>query len=139
MTANGKLDRIRDDFAADQGRLHTLMAHRNAVGDGDRVKPAGHTPALLDTLAGDIRLRIKCCVAWRTIIACRNDAHERTRDFLRGQTHGIIIASVRRALWPYRDMTARQFRFVKLMRHFELLIQARLYGFCSPKPSFSET
>ena len=35
VAAHGELDRIGDHLAADQGRLHALVAHGDAVGDGD--------------------------------------------------------------------------------------------------------
>ena len=115
------------------------MAHCDPVGDSNRIKPARHTATLFNTFSGNIRLRIKCRIARRAVVACGHDAHKWACNFLCGQTHGIIITAVWGAFWSYRDVAAGQFRFVKLMRHIELLIQARLYGFCRPKPSFSET
>jgi hypothetical protein len=35
MAAHGELDRIGDDLARHQRRLHALVAHGDAVGDGD--------------------------------------------------------------------------------------------------------
>ena len=45
VPARDQFNRVRDDLAADQGGLHALRAHRDAVGDGDRVVLDGRAPA----------------------------------------------------------------------------------------------
>jgi hypothetical protein len=52
VAARDQLDRVRDHLAADERRAHALAAHRDAVGDGDRVelerRAAGRAYAFLD-------------------------------------------------------------------------------------------
>ena len=54
VAARGELDRVGDHLAADQGGLHPLGAHRDPVGDRDRVelhrRAARRADALLDLL-----------------------------------------------------------------------------------------
>ena len=117
MAAHGEFDRIGDDFAADQAGLHPLMAHGDAVGDGDGVEAARHAAAFLDTGAGDVGLMIERGVAGRAVVTGGCDADEGAGDFLRGQAHRVIIAAMRRALGPHRDMAAGQLRFVEAVGH----------------------
>ena len=51
MAAHGEFDRIGDHFARHQRGTHALMAHGDAVGDGDGAEFAGRAARLLDALA----------------------------------------------------------------------------------------
>src|SRR5690606_34706971 len=42
LAATDGLDRVGDDLARDEAALHALGAHRDAVGDGDRLERLGH-------------------------------------------------------------------------------------------------
>ena len=115
MAAYRKLNGVCDDFTAYERGLHALMSHGNAVGNGNCVKSARHPPTLLNADARNISLGIQRRVAWRTVISCRDDPNERARNFLSGQSHGIIIAAMRRTFWPHGNMTAWQFGLVELV------------------------
>ena len=51
VAAHGELDRIGDHLAADQGRLHALVAHGDAVGHGDGGELARRAAGLGDARA----------------------------------------------------------------------------------------
>ena len=117
VAANRQLDRVRDDLAADERRLHALVAHGDAVGDGDGVEAARHAAVLLHTLACGIRLDIEQRVARRTVITRAGERDKGAIDLLFGQTHRVIIAAVRRAFGADRDVAARQPGLVEAIGH----------------------
>ena len=117
MASDRYFNRIRNDLAADQRRFHALMAHRDAVGDGDGIEPARGASARNHALAADIGLGVEGRVAGCRVVACADHADEGPRDFLLGHAHRVVVGTVRRALRPDRDMAAGELRLVKLGRH----------------------
>ena len=65
--AGDQLDRVGDDLAADQRGLHPCGAHRDAVGDRDRVelhrRAAGRPDPLLDVLGEPQVLKLQGIVS----------------------------------------------------------------------------
>ena len=108
MAADGQFDRIGDAFAGRQRRAHAVMAHGDAVGDGDGAEfargAAGGGDALLDRL----RLAHQRDIAGRGLVPAGRDADERLVDLLGGQPHRVEIGPMGRALRPLRHVTARQ-------------------------------
>ena len=62
------LNRIGNDLPTDQRGFHPLVAHGDAVGDGDGVEPARHAARFGDAQPRHIRLRIERGVARRAVI-----------------------------------------------------------------------
>ena len=108
VAAHGQLDRIRDHLARRQRGLHALVAHGDAVGDGDGAelarRAAGGGDALLDRLG----LAHQRDVAGRGFVPAGGDADERLMDLRRGQTHRVIIGAMRRALGAFGHVPAGQ-------------------------------
>ena len=77
MAAHGELDRIGDDLARDQRGLHALMAHRDAVGDGDGGEFARRAAGCRDALLGRLGLARQRDVAGRRLVPGGDDADDR--------------------------------------------------------------
>ena len=113
MRAHRQLDRIRDDLAADQRRLHAGMAHGDAVGDGDGRELARRAAGGHDALLHRLRLARQRDVARRRLVPGRHDADERLGDLLLRKPHRIEHRAVRRAGRPDRGVAAGQLGFVE--------------------------
>ena len=74
-----------------------FMAHRDAVRDGDRAEFARRAAGLLHAFLGGLRLAHQRDVAGRGFVPAGRDADERLMDFRFGQTHGVIVGTMRRA------------------------------------------
>ena len=107
MAAYRQFDRIGDHLAADQRGLHPLMAHGDTVGDGDGVEPTRHATAADHAPLRGIGLCIERGVARCRIIARARQRDEGLGDILFLDTHGVVIAAVRRALWPDGNVAGR--------------------------------
>ena len=117
VATDTQLDAVGDHLAGHQRGLHPLMAHGNAVGDGDRVEPAGRAARRDHAFARDIRLAIKQGVAGGAVIARRGDADERLANIFLGHPHRIIIAALRGALGSDADVAAGQTGFIESVGH----------------------
>ena len=84
VAAHGKLDRIRNHLAADQRRLHALVAHGDAVGDRDRGEFARGAAGLGHTALDCLRLPPQRDVAGRRLVPGGHHADERPRDVVLG-------------------------------------------------------
>jgi hypothetical protein len=111
VAAHGEFDRIGNDLTADQGGLHALVTHGDAVGDGDGAEFArgaiGVRNALLDRLGLPHQRNVARC----SFVPAARHANEGLADLLTRQPHCIIIRAVRRALRPFRYVTAGKFVF----------------------------
>ena len=117
MASDRHFNRIRNDLAADQRGLHALMAHRDAIGDGDGVEPARGAAACDHALAADIGLRVEGGVARGRVVSGADHADEGPVDLLLGHAHRVVIGAVRRALRADRDVAAGELRLVERVRH----------------------
>ena len=112
MTAHRELDRIGDDLAGDQRRLHALVTHGDAVGDGDRRELAGHAARLDHAPFGRLGLAPERDVAGRRLVPGADDTDERPRDLLRREPHGVVVRAVRRPLRADGGVPARELGLV---------------------------
>ena len=89
VAARDELDRVGDHLARDQRGAHAGRAHRDAVGDGDRVeldrRAAGGADAVLH-VHGELAL---VQVARHRLDPGRRDADERLREILVGEADGL--------------------------------------------------
>src|SRR5207302_4630352 len=91
VTARDQLDRVGAPGAADQRGLPALGAHRDAVGDRDRVEFDRRAAAGADAL-GDLLGELAVVgVAWRQLDPAVRDADERAREVLVGEAHGTEV------------------------------------------------
>jgi hypothetical protein len=106
VAAGDQLDGIRDDLPADEGGLHALRPHRDAVGDGDRVvfdrRAAGRPDAGLDALGQPAEME----VAGHDLDPGVGDAHERTGEVLVGEAHRLEHGPGGRAAGPVQQIVA---------------------------------
>ena len=82
MPADGELNRVCNDFTADKGGLHPLMAHGDAISHCYRIETARHTAALLYTHTRNVRLGIERSVAWCAVVTCGYHTDKWPRNFL---------------------------------------------------------
>ena len=68
------LDAVGDDLAADEGEVHALVAHRDAVGDGDRAELQRVAAAGVHALLRRLREPVEAQVAGRDLVPGRRDA-----------------------------------------------------------------
>ena len=108
MTAHRQLDGVGDDFARRQRGVHTAMTHGDAVGHGDGAELARGAAGGGDALLDGLRLAHQRDVAGRGFVPAGGDADEGLVDLPGRQTHRVIIRAVRRPLWTFGNVTARQ-------------------------------
>ena len=108
MAAHGELDRIGDDLARHQRRLHALVAHGDAVGDGDGAEFARRAVGGGDALLDHLRLAHQRDVAGRRLVPAAGDADQRLRDLGGRQSHRIEIGAMRRTRRTDGHMAAGQ-------------------------------
>jgi hypothetical protein len=108
MATDGQLHGIGDGFPGRQRRAHTLVAHGDAVCDGDGTELAGGAAGGRNALLDRLGLTHQGDVAGGGFIPARSDADERLVNLLGRQTHGVKVRPMRRARRPFRHMTAWQ-------------------------------
>src|SRR5690606_36671647 len=106
---------IRDEVAARERGLHALMPHGDAVRYRNGAEFARRAAALRNALLHRLRLTHERDVAGSGLVPAGRDANEGLRDFLFAEAHRVIVGTMRRALWPDRNMTAGQFRLVECL------------------------
>ena len=85
------------------------MAHRDAIGHGDGGEFARRGTGLLHANLRGLRLAGQRDIAGGGFIPAGSHTHQRLRDFLSRQFHGVVIGTMRRALRPHGGVPARQF------------------------------
>ena len=79
------LDRVAADLAADERAAHALVAHRDAVGHGDRAELEGHAAGLADARLDVLGERPQRHVAGRDLVPRVGDADLRLDPVVLGQ------------------------------------------------------
>ena len=87
-------------------RLHALVAHRDAVGDGDRGELDRDGAALAHALLRERGELVQVVVARRDLVPARGDADLRLAEVLLGEADGAEHGAGRRALGPLGDLPA---------------------------------
>src|SRR5438270_3280153 len=100
MPAHDQLDRVRDDLARDERRLHALGAHRDAVGDRDRVHLDGRPAGLADPLLHPLGLLPQVEVARHDLDPRVRDADERLLEVVVAVADGAHHGPRPRAVRP---------------------------------------
>jgi hypothetical protein len=85
MAAHGQLDRVGDRVAGGERGAHALVAHGDAVGDGDGGELARGAVRGLDAQLDRLRLAAEGDVAGRGLVPAGRDADEGLVDLLLGQ------------------------------------------------------
>jgi hypothetical protein len=98
-----QLDRVGDDLARHERRLHPLVAHADAVADGDRHELPRVAAGRQHALAGGKRLAVERRVARRRLVPRRGDADPRLVDVFVGQAHRAEERALRGALRAVGD------------------------------------
>jgi len=89
MAAHRQFDRIGDALTRWQGGLHTVVPHRDTVGDGDGAEFTWRASGSRDTLLDRLGLAHQRDVAGRSFIPAGCHADKGLMDLLRRQPHGI--------------------------------------------------
>ena len=108
MATHGQFCGIGDDFATDQRRFHALVAHGDAVGDGDGGEFPGCTAGGIDAFLDRLGLAMEGDVARRSFVPTGDDADERSVNLGFRQPHSVKERPMRRALRPLGHVTAGQ-------------------------------
>ena len=82
MAAHGQFDGVGDHLARRQRGLHAVVAHGDAVGDGDGAELARRAAGGRDALLHRLRLAHQRDVAGRGLVPAGRDADERLVDLL---------------------------------------------------------
>ena len=104
VATHGQLNRVGDQVAADQRRAHPLMAHRDAIGDGDGAELARRSTGLLDAFRHRMRLTHQRGVAGCCLVPAGRDADERLGDLATAKAHGVVVGAVRRTRRSFGHM-----------------------------------
>ena len=88
-----QLDGVGDDLAADEGRLHPLIAHGDAVTHGDGDELPGRAAAGRNAVLHAIRQTVQVDVAGRGLVPGAANPHERLIDVLVGEAHRAPIGA----------------------------------------------
>ncbi|MCY1173690.1 hypothetical protein D9M73_138570 [compost metagenome] len=97
------------------------MSHGDAIGDGYGIETTRHSAAGDDAGLRRIGLFVQLGVARRGVVAGRGERDERLGDIRLGDAHRIIIAAMRGAFGPNRNVTAGELGFVEGASHGESL------------------
>src|ERR1700730_14002083 len=106
MAAYSQLNRIGDHFPRHERRLHSLVAHCDAIGHGDCTKLARRAARRNHTPLRRLTLPHQSNVAGRGFVPAGRDANERLVNLLSGKSHGIEVGAVRRARYAFRHISA---------------------------------
>src|SRR5262249_14238762 len=107
---------IGDDLARGERGLHALMAHGDAVGDGDGAKLARRAAGSGDALLDRLGLAHQRDVAGGGLVPAARHADEGLMDLLTRETHRIIEGALWRAIRTFGHVPAGQFRFQSSLR-----------------------
>ena len=113
MAAHRQFDRVGNRLAAGQRGSHALMAHRDAVGDGDGGEFARRAVGLFDAHLGGLCLTVERDVAGRRLVPAGGNTDERLVNFRLAHAHGIVIRPMRGPRGAFCHITAGQFGFVE--------------------------
>ena len=78
--AEHRLDRVGDQFAAGQRKLHSLVAHGDAVVDADRVEDERHAAGLADALLDELANFVEMDVAGNDVRIAVADGDKRLAE-----------------------------------------------------------
>ena len=101
-----QLHRIGDHLAADQRRLHALVAHRDAVGDRDRRELDRDGAALPHAFLRERGELVQVVVAGRDLVPRRRHRDLRLAEILFGEPHRSQHGPGRSALGSFGDLPA---------------------------------
>ena len=116
VPAHGQLDGIGDHLARGERGLHALMAHGDAVGDGDGAELARGAAGGGDALLHGLSLTHQRDVAGGGLVPATRHADEGLMDLLAREPHRIIEGAVGRAIWTLGHVPAGQLRFESSFR-----------------------
>ena len=107
VSASNEFNRVGDYLAADERGAHSLRAHRNAVGDRDRVELHRRGPRCADS-----RLHVSCElalveVAWHRFDPCRGHTDDGTSQVLIGEADRLQHGARRGAVGSVSERGAR--------------------------------
>jgi hypothetical protein len=108
MAAHGEFNRVGDAFARYQRGFHALVAHGDAIGDGDGAEFAGCAAGGGHTALDRLGLAHQGNVAGCGFIPAAGHADEGLVNLLLSQAHGIEVRPMRGALRSNGDMAARE-------------------------------
>ena len=106
MPARDQFDRVGDDFAADQRGLHPLRAHRDPVGDSDRVVLDGGPPSGPDARFDLLGQPPEVKVAGHDLDPGIRDPHQRPREVVVGEPHRFQHGARRCPAWTISQVVA---------------------------------
>src|SRR5689334_2894793 len=101
------------------------MAHRDAVGDGDRAEFAWRATRLFHAFLRGLRLAHERDVARRCLVPAGDDSDERLMDLGLRQAHRVVVGPVRRAFGTFGHVARRELGFVEFGH---LLLLAPFFG-----------
>ena len=104
VAAHGEFDAVGDDLAGDEAALHALVAHGDAVGDGDGGELAGGSAGFFDAALDALGLAAEGDVAGCGFVPAGGDADEGLVDLVFGEAHGVVVAAVRGAAGAFGDV-----------------------------------
>jgi hypothetical protein len=101
-----QLDGVGDHLPGDQRRLHTLVAHRDAVGDRDRRELEGDGAALADALLRERSQLVEVVIAGGHLVPGGRDPDLRLAEVLLGEADRPKIRSSRSPVRPLGHLPA---------------------------------
>ena len=113
VAAHGELDRIGDQVAGGERRLHALVSHGNSVGHGDGGEFARRAAAAIDANLYGLGLAVERDVAGGGLVPARGDTDDRLGDLLLGEAHGVEVRAMGRPLRPDRGVPRGHLRLVE--------------------------
>jgi hypothetical protein len=99
-----RLDRVGDDLPGDQRVVHSVVAHRDPVRDGDGPELHGKSAGGVHALLGSFRQPVQREVARGELVPRRPDADLRLLPVVIGHPDGSQHASCRRAFKTVGDL-----------------------------------
>ena len=116
VAAHGQLDGVGDGVARHQRGLHPLVAHGDAVGDGDGGELARRAAGLVHAPLDRLCLTRERDVAGCGLVPAGGDADQGLVDLRLVEPHRVVVRAVRRATRPLGHVPRWQPRLVPTRR-----------------------
>src|SRR3712207_5650678 len=111
MRSDHYFNRICDYFTAHKRGLHALVAHSNAIRNGNRGELPWSASSIFDTALGALGKPSKMDVTGGGLITCRRYSYQRPVQVSICQSHRLVHCPMRSPLWPIEHLSTLELHY----------------------------